>query len=353
VCAVTAAAGDKLTGSFEADGCNMLLLSYSLVPHGSAAGTTDPSTRRPLPLPPSMHDGTPAAVGLAAAGAAGVQAVGGLSTTGSSYDAVAAASASILPASSSSSSSRALTLQLPFWLEFSSVGESSPAAASVRVTFLGTFVGRIGQAVTLSWQLARIASADIGPDAAAGEQGTYNLISLDGSRQQQQQQQEGMDAGYDELMDSSSSSRQLAAGGSARQYGSSADTDELLCYELVFGQHQQKQEGTGASNDISSSSRATSGTAASAATAAAAADMGGLSSGANAALLWGVSGAAPIGVVRLGRAPGSLAVVEVMLTPRAVGRLAAPQLVLKSPGGNQVELFEGGSGPDCMLTISR
>jgi hypothetical protein len=338
-----------LTGSFEADGCNMLLLSYSLVPHGSAAGAADPTTGRSLPLPPSTPDDAPAAAVPAAAGAAAVQLACELSTAAGSSNAAVAASASILPASSSSSSSSVLTLQLPFWLDFPSVCESSPAAASVRVTLLGPFVGRVGQAVTLNWQLARITSADSGPVAAAGEQGPYNSIALDGSAQQQQQQD--LNAGYDELMDSSS--RQLAAGGSARQHGSSGETDELLCYELAFGHQQQKQEGAGASNDIISSSRATSGAAASAATAAAAADVGGISGGANAALLWGVSGAVPSGAVRLGRAPGSLAVLEIMLTPRAVGRLTAPQLVLKSPGGNQVALAEGGSGHGSMLTIGR
>jgi hypothetical protein len=99
-------------------------------------------------------------------------------------------------------------------------------------------------------------------------------------------------------------------------------------------------------------SRAASSTAAAAA-AAAAADIGGLGGTVKAAALWGVSGSGPSGVVRLGRAPGSLAVVEVGLQPRATGRVAAPQLVLKSLGGNQVVLLEGGSGHDSVVTVSK
>jgi hypothetical protein len=126
----------------------------------------------------------------------------------------------------------------------------------------------------------------------------------------------------------------------------------LLCYELVFGQHP-KQEAAASGKDGSGSKAGSGSGASAAAAAAAAADMGGLSGGANAALLWGVSGAAPSGVVRLGRAPGSLAVVEVVLLPRAAGRLVAPQLLLKSPGGNQVVLVEAGSGHTSMVSISR
>jgi hypothetical protein len=249
--------------------------------------------------------------------------------------------------SSSSSSGAVLTLQLPFWLEFPSVDDSSPTAASVRVTLLGPYVGRVGQPVTLSWQLARIMSANSGPD---GEQAAaYSSVALGDSSQQQQELN-----GYEAESSSVSSSRQMgAAVGSSGQAGSSAaEADELLCYELVFGQQApSKPEGVG--SDGSGGRAAPSTAASAAAAAAAAADMGGVSSSANAALLWGVSGAAPSGVVRLGRAPGSLAVVEVVLLPRTVGRLGAPQLVLKSPGGNQLVLVEGSSGHNPSLTISR
>jgi hypothetical protein len=319
--------GDKLTGSFEADGCNLLLLSYSLVPYGTAAGATDPSTGLPLPLPPPLPDSA-----AAAASAGGASNVLGAAAAGSSSSrsllGPAAATAASIPTAAAAGSS-VLTLQLPFWLEFPSVDQqASPTAASVTVTLLGPYTGQIGQAVALSWQLARIASADAGVEGAAAARAQQSLsphatafsdVPLDGQPQPQQQQH------------------------------SSAESDELLCYELVFGQ-QPKQE-AGASGKDGSGSKAGSGSGASAAAAAAAVDMGGLSGGANAALLWGVSGSAPSGVVRLGRAPGSLAVVEVVLVPRAAGRLVAPQLLLKSPGGNQVVLVE--AGHMSMVAISR
>jgi hypothetical protein len=66
-----------------------------------------------------------------------------------------------------------------------------------------------------------------------------------------------------------------------------------------------------------------------------------------------VTGSAPSGVVRLGRPPGSLAVVEVVLQPRATGQVPVPQLVLKSLGGNQVVLLEGGSGHDSVVSVSK
>lgn len=334
----------------------MLLLSYSLVPYGAAAGAVDPTTGQLLPQPPSTVDvsrASSAAGPAAVTGAAGISGGGAkarsLAAAGNNGSAVAQAasgSAASIVAASSSSSSSVLTLQLPFWLDFPSVDESSPAAASVRVTLLGPYTGRVGQPVMLSWQLARIASADSGPDL---DQAAYSSVALDDVSQQQQQ---GVGGGLNGYVDSSSSSRQLAAPGSARQQGISGESDELLCYDLLFGQQQSKQEGAGMGKDIVSS-RAASGTAANAAAAAAEADMGGMSGSANAALLWGVTGAPPSGVARLGRAAGSLAVVEIALVPQAAGRLSAPQLVLKSPGGNQLVLVEGSSGHNNTLTISR
>lgn len=340
-------AGDKLTGSFEADGCNLLLLSYSLTPYGAAAGAVHPTTRQLLPLPPGTNMGQDSPEASATAGTTAAA-----SRQGGSEQVAAAAAAGVLAplGGSSSSSGAVLTLQLPFWLEFPSLDDSSPAAASLRVTLLGPYVGRVGQPVTLSWQLARIMSADSGPD---GEQAAaYSSVALgDSSHQQQELEAAAGLNGYNES--SNISSRQMgAADGTLGQQGSSAvEADELLCYELVFGQQaQSKPEGVGSDG---SGGRAAPSTAASSAAAAAAADMGGVSSSANAALLWGVSGAPPSGVVRLGRAPGSLAVVEVVLLPRTVGRLGAPQLVLKSPGGNQLVLVEGSSGHNPSLTISR
>lgn len=302
------------------------------IPEGKLDAAAAPASSNALPAP-TTSSGAPAA-SISPAAAAG----GGGSSSGSSSAVVA-------------------TLQLPFWLEFPSGDRASPAAATVMVTLLGPFSGRMGHPVTLSWQLARIASADAAAGDAGGsvagaaaEQAGFSSIPLGGLDSQQ---------GKDGVSNTtnSSSSRQLPA-----------DSDELLCYELVFGQEQKQQDhqglggaGAGAGNDTPGPSRLGAGGSRmnSPAAAAAAADLGGgISSAANAALIWGVSGAAPSGVVRLGRAPGSLAVVEVVLVPHATGQVVAPQLVMKSPGGNQLVLAEGtaaagGSHTLRTLTISR
>jgi hypothetical protein len=339
-----AAAGDKLTGSFEADGCNLLLLTYSTVRSASAAAAAvNPATGAPLPLPPGAQDG--AAVADTPSSLAAAAAASGGSAGGAAVGLQAAAAASQLPtghgsnnlmassfdaATSGSSSGSMLTLRLPFWLEFPSADDSSPAAASVMVTLLGPHRARVGQPVTLSWQLARIAAPDgaaAGADASAAaagadEAGGLSNVGLEDVTAQQASQQQ--------------------------QQQVLPEPDELLCYELSFRPQQQQQGAAAAPPTDTPASHGQSGSAAgaaaAAASAAAAADMAGVSGAANTALCWGCSAAAPGGVVRLGRAPGSLAVVEVVLVPRATGRVAAPHLVLKSLGGNQVVLQEGGSG---------
>jgi len=312
----------------------MLLLSYSLNPYGPPDVITAPGTDQVLPQPPALLDTQPTGAAAAADGAGGAAATAAASSSGGTP--LAAEQSGVL--AGGSSCSNVMTLQLPFWLEFPSVRDASPAAASVRVTLLGPYSGRMGQPVTLSWQLARITSSDAADvAAAAAEQAAFTNVAL-GSDSQAAEAAASDDAGD--------------ISGQLPPVGSSAEADELLCYELLFGQQQKHEAGKGADTPTSRAAAAATAGAGNAA-AAAAADMGGASGSANAALFWGVSGAVPSGVVRLGRAPGSLAVVEVVLWPRATGRVSAPQLVLKSPGGHQVVLVEGGAGHISTVTVSR
>jgi hypothetical protein len=306
-------AGDKVTGSFEADGCSMLLLSYSLLPHSAAASCTDPATGLQLPGPPSgaQQQQQQASGGSSAAEAAGASSVVAASMRCSDGGGGGRGTAAAV-------AGPPLTLRLPFWLEFPSVDEAAAAAsASVRVTLLGQLVGRVGQQMTLSWQLARIKPTDAAaPDGDAA--GGFASILLDAHAAEGQQQD--------------ATSRGAAQGQQA------AEQDELLCFELLLGQQlQQEPKGSLSSHRGK-------------AAAAAPSDSG--AAGAGSAAFWGLSAGALSGVVRLGRAPGSLASVEVVVMPRGPGRMAAPQLLLKAPGGGSSQAAVAlQAGAASMLTI--
>jgi hypothetical protein len=294
-------AGDKLTGSFEADGSSLLQLSYCLESAAQHADTiTDSATGQTLPAPPTAAAAAdPATTTSAAADGA----------EGPAY---------------TSSSSGVMSLRLPFWLESPSPATAA-ATASVRATLLGPFHGKVGHPMTLSWQLSRLGGGVLGGTDLAG----FSTVDLgsstpaavaagsqdDGSSTPQQQQQHVGDG-------SSSSGREAL--------------DEVLCYEIAPGEPSKAPGSSLQQQDPLHTSLQ--------------------GPGALAALLqqqqqdlnpkpeakpWWTGGSAS-GMVRLGRSGGALAAVEVVIVPKAAGRQLPPRLLLRGLGGNQPLMVECG-----------
>jgi hypothetical protein len=294
--AAAAAAGDKLTGSFEADGSSLLQLSYCLETAAQHADTVaDPTTGQQLPAPPTA--------------AADATAVDSEATAGPS-----------------NSSSGVMSLRLPFWLEFPSRAAAA-ATASLRATLLGPFHGKVGQPMTLSWQLSRLgggvldgadlagfSTVDLGSSPAAAAAAT--TLQDDGSSTPQKQQQQHVN-------DSSSNREGL---------------DEVLCYELVCGEPSQTTAAGSSSmqrQDPLHTSLQGPGAL------AALIQQQTLNPAAETAKPWWSGGGAS-GMVRLGRSSGALASVEVVIVPKTPGRQLPPRLMMRSLGGNQPLMVECG-----------
>jgi hypothetical protein len=278
--------GDRLTGSFEADGSSQLLLTFSPLPgdtSNTAGSCTDsrvgviiphPESGEPLPLPLPPHQ---------------------------------------QQQQQQQSLCTPTILRLPLWLQFSQ--------PPVELPTLSPFHGRLGKPLALTWQLARRAAVDAGVsntgnvlvdiDLHSAPQAAPRSTAAAAAREQQLQ------------LHGASTSGELVPHGSGG--GGAADVgvaEQVLCYEL----------------------------SAQALTDSTAASMGGTrggSSGRDEAWWLPASGTPLGGLVRLGRAPGSLATVEVVLTPRTRGALLPPRLVLRGLGASQplrVECGVAGSG---------
>jgi hypothetical protein len=218
-----------------------------------------------------------------------------------------------------------MSLRLPFWLEFPSRAAAA-ATASLRATLLGPFHGKVGQPMTLSWQLSRLdggvldgtdlagfSMVDLGSSTAAAAAATASQDDGSSTPQQQQQQHVG---------DSSSSGRE--------------GLDEVLCYELVTG-----EPAAGSSlqqQDPLHTSR--QGPGALAALMQQQQQQQALNPKPEAKPWW--TGGSVSGMVRLGRAGGALAAVEVVIVPKVPGRQLPPRLMLRSLGGNQPLMVESG-----------
>lgn len=329
-------AGDKSTGSFEADGSSLLVLTYSLEPADKQAAVTDPVTGDILPPPPA------AATGSSSAGAEEASEL--QSSSAFSIPAAPAAAAADAVAAG-----RVMSMRLPFWLEFPS---NAPAAVACLIaTLLGPFSGRLGQPLILTWQLART-----GPNRGLGlTAGSDNDMT------------DGVTSGFSGF---SSISLSEDVGGSvgcrsvtgrfSREYPDEGlstaqmeDYDDLLLYDVTPGYNKALGLGVGSQGDLLRSSlqgsgapRAGQGTAAQTLNRAQTLNPG-------EGLPWW-QGCNPTGSVRLGRAVGSLATVEVVLVPQIAGRQVAPQLLLRSFGGNQplvVERGAAGSDDEAVLYI--
>jgi hypothetical protein len=298
-------AGDKLTGSFEADGSSLLQLSYCLESAAQHANTiTDPATGQTLPGPPTAAGATDPAA------------------------ATAADEAEAPVCTNSSSSSGVMSLRLPFWLEFPSRATAA-ATATMRATLLGPFSGKVGHPMTLSWQLSRLGGWVLGGTDLAG----FSTVDLgssppaaaaaasqdDGSSTPQQQQQ------------------QHVADGSSSSSGHEG-LDEVLCYEIVPG--EPSKAAAGSSLQQQQDPLHTSLQRPNALAALLQQQQQDQNPKPEAKRWW--TGGSASGMVRLGRSGGALASVEVVIVPKAAGRQLPPQLLLRGLGGNQQLLVECG-----------
>lgn len=322
--------GDKLAGSFEDDGSSLLMISYVLEHANTQQQTTDAATGLALPPPPSTVSSrqSPSAVGTAprssSSGDKDASADGGRVIPSS--PAVAAADAA--------AAGRVMTMRLPFWLEIPS-DTPSTAVASLRATLLGPFQGRVGQPLMLTWQIARTGHDEDHHDGTAGFEGVTDT-SFPGFSHV------SLSEGLGEAVGSVSGRFSVDHDGPSSRSG---DHDEVLCYEVTPGV-TKPQGGSSSQGDLLRVSYQSPRHGGSVAHGFAAGLTRAQTSSLNPneGIVWW-EGSNPSGSVRLGRAAGSLATVEVVLVPIIAGRQLAPQLVMRSlpVGGIQPLDVAGGS----------